>query len=171
MKRTALLSISLATAACAASAPPAPAPHPGPIPVGVAATPPPPPRAATPAHGGDTAVVRAVFHFSDPARPANLRGLENAKRALEALGSTPARFVLVVHGQALSWFRKAEKDNVAPQLAALLATGKVELRVCARTLEENHWQLADILPGAASVPSGSAEVLKLEREGFAYFKP
>ncbi|MFT3764868.1 MAG: DsrE family protein [Minicystis sp.] len=173
--RSALASIALFAAACSAPLPPSPPPHPSPIPVGVPASPvlaaPSPPHAPAPSRADASGAVRAVFHFSDPARPANLRGLENARRALAALGSTPAHLVLVVHGQALGWFRKAEKDNLAEPLAALLATGKVELRVCARTLEENHWQLSDILKGAASVPSGSAEVLKLERDGYAYFKP
>jgi intracellular sulfur oxidation DsrE/DsrF family protein len=91
--------------------------------------------------------------------------------ALKALGDEPARFVLVVHGQALAWFRRAEPDNLAGPLAELLATGKVELRVCSRTLEENHWRLSDILPGAATVPSGTLEVIRLQREGFVYFKP
>jgi intracellular sulfur oxidation DsrE/DsrF family protein len=91
--------------------------------------------------------------------------------ALKAVGDEPARFVLVAHGQALVWFRRAEPDNLAEPLAALLATGKVELRVCARTLEENHWKLSDILPGAAAVPSGTLEVIRLQRDGFAYFKP
>jgi len=91
--------------------------------------------------------------------------------ALDALGDEPAHFVIVVHGQALAWFRRAEPDNLAEPLAALLATGKVELRVCARTLAENHWRLSDILPGASVVPSGTLEVIRLQREGFAYFKP
>jgi intracellular sulfur oxidation DsrE/DsrF family protein len=74
---------------------------------------------------------------------------------------------VVVHSQALAWFRRAEPDNLAEPLAALLATGKVELRVCARTLEENHWNLSDILPGASTVPSGTVEFLRLQRDGFA----
>ncbi len=77
----------------------------------------------------------------------------------------------MVHGPALGWFRRAEPDGLAEPVAQLLATGRVELRVCARTLEENHWTLADIVPGAAAVPSGTVEVIRLQREGFAYFKP
>ncbi|APR83009.1 Hypothetical protein A7982_08358 [Minicystis rosea] len=171
--RIALVFLTTSLAACASFAPPAPPPHPSPIPVGAPATPPPATAAQAPAppRGDASGAVRAVFHFSDPARPSNVRGLENAKRALAALGSTPARFVIVVHGQALNWFRKGEQENLAAPLAALLATGKVELHVCARTLEENHWHISDILPGATTVPSGSAEVLKLERDGFVYFKP
>lgn len=169
MTRRALVVLGIFAAACAPPAPPSPPPHPSPIPVGVPATP--PPHAAAPPAAPANGTLRAVFHFSDPARPATVRGLENAKRALAALGSTPARFVLVVHGQGLNWFRKGEPDNVAAPLAELLATGKVELRVCARTLEENHWKVTDLLPGAVSVPSGSAEVLKLQRDGFVYFKP
>ncbi len=43
--------------------------------------------------------------------------------------------------------------------------------MCARSLDEYHWKIGDILPGARSVPSGTVEVIRLQREGFAYFKP
>lgn len=115
--------------------------------------------------------LRAVFHLSDPSRSAVARGLVNAQNALRALDKEPARFVLVVHGQAMQWLRRGEPENLGPQVAALLATGKVEVRVCQKTLEENHWQLADMVPGASVVPSGTVEVLRLQREGYAYFHP
>jgi intracellular sulfur oxidation DsrE/DsrF family protein len=157
MSRGALLAALVLVAGCAP--PPAPAPPPPPA---VAATAPEPPA------------WRAVFHLSDPGRSANLRGLSNAINGIKAIlaqGDAPIQIVLVVHGPALGWFRRAEPDNLAEPLAQLLATGRAELRVCARTLEENHWTLADILPGAKAVPSGTAEVILLQRQGLAYFKP
>lgn len=142
------------------SAPAASAP--GPAPTG---------DAAPPVHPANGHAWRAVFHLSDPGRPTNARGLQNALNAVKALGDAPIRFVLVVHGPALGWFRKAEPDNLAEPLAQLLATGHVQFEVCERTLEEHHWKLADILPGAEGVPIGTVEVLRLEGLGFAYFKP
>jgi intracellular sulfur oxidation DsrE/DsrF family protein len=152
-----------ALAFVAACAPPPPAPPP-----------PPPPPPAVAATAPETVAWRAVFHLSDPGRPANLRGLQNVSNGIKAIlaqGDAPIQFVLVVHGPALGWFRRGEPDNLAEPLAQLLATGRVELRVCARTLEDNHWTLADILPGAKAVPSGTAEVIRLQGQGFAYFKP
>jgi intracellular sulfur oxidation DsrE/DsrF family protein len=132
--------------------------------------PPPPPPAAVPA-AEPSGPLRAVFHLSEPGRAPSARGLTNALNALKALGDEPARFVLVVHGPAVEWLRRGEPENLGAPLAALLATGKVELRVCGKTLEENHWQLGDLLPGAAVVPSGTLEVLRLQRAGYAYFRP
>jgi intracellular sulfur oxidation DsrE/DsrF family protein len=160
-----LVPLALALSACAPAPVPAPvAPAPAPVPAA-------PPPAPVPVPAAPDATLRAVFHLSDPNRAANLRGLENVRRALDALGAAPARIVLVVHGQAVGWLRRGEPDNLAAPVAALLATGKVELRVCARTLEEFHWQAAELVAGAAVVPSGTLEVLRLEREGFVYFKP
>jgi intracellular sulfur oxidation DsrE/DsrF family protein len=132
-----------------------------------AIAPPPPPPPAPPAKQG----LRAVFHLSDPSRAVVLRGLTNARNAIRALGSEDARFVLVVHGQALAWLRRDEPENLTREASELMATGKVEIRVCARTMEENHWQLGDMLPGLAAVPSGTLEVLRLEAAGYAYFRP
>ena len=156
MTKSLLLLLALGLASCAA--PPIGAPV-------VAAPGVAPP--STPA----AAELRAVVHLSDPSRPANARGLQNVANGLKALGDEPARFVLVVHGQALGWFRRGEPENLGGPLAALLATGKVELRVCAKTLEENHWVLSDLVPGAVVVPSGTIEVLRLQQQGFLYFRP
>jgi uncharacterized protein len=156
--RATLAALALLAGACAAPPPPLAPPPP----------PPPPPSAPSPVPW------RAVVHLSDPGRPANARGLANAMAGIEALaaqGEGPLHVVLVVHGPALGWFRRAEPDNLGEPLARLLAKGHVELRVCARTLADNHWALPDILPGAAVVPSGTVEVIHLQREGFAYFKP
>lgn len=159
---TALL---LGLASCAPPAPPPAAPPAPPAPVA-----PPPPAAAVAPEGS----LRAVFHLSDAGRASNARGLTNALNALnalKALGDEPARLVVVVHGPALEWFRRGEPENLGAPLAALLATGKVELRVCAKTMEENRWLLGDLLPGAKVVPSGTLEVLRLERAGYVYFRP
>ncbi len=88
-----------------------------------ACTPPPPPMAPPPPvvpHAGraGTAACRAgtacrgpvegplaVIHLSNPSRGGS-RGLTK-RNALQALGDEDARFVLVVHGEALTWFRRA----------------------------------------------------------------
>jgi hypothetical protein len=150
-RQLAILTLAIATASACAPAPP------------------PPPAAAQPVAAAGP--LRAVFHLSDPSRSMMSRGLTNAQNALKALGDEPARFVLVVHGQALLWLRRGEPENLGPQVAALLATGKVDLRICKKTLEENHWRLDDMVPGVSVVDSGTLEVLRLQREGYAYFQP
>lgn len=126
---------------------------------------------APPALPEDTASLRAVFHMSEPSRAAVSRGLSNAQNALAALGDENARFVLVVHGQAMQWLRRDQAENLGAQIGALLATGKVDLRVCQKTLDEHHWRLEDLVPGATAVPSGTLEVLRLQRAGYVYFHP
>lgn len=158
MIRPAALALLLATAPACAPAAPAPPP----------ASPPPPAPAATTLPAGP---LRAVFHLSDPGRAANARGLVNALNAIHALGDERARFVIVVHGHAMDWLRRAEPENLGPQVAALLATGMVEVHVCQKTLDENRWQLGDLVPGVSAVASGTLEVLRLQREGYAYFHP
>jgi intracellular sulfur oxidation DsrE/DsrF family protein len=134
-----------------------------------ACAPPPAPPLTPPAPAPQ--MLRAVFHFSDPSRAVTLRGLHNARNALRALGSEDARFVLVVHGQALAWLRRDEPENLAREATELIATGKVQIRACAKTMEENRWQLGDMVPGVTAVPSGTLEVLRLESEGYRYFRP
>jgi hypothetical protein len=48
----------------------------------------------------------------------------------------------------------------------------VEFRVCHNTLESRHIDPANVVAEAKVVPSGVAEIVRLQaREGFVYLKP
>lgn len=143
-------------------------------------SPPSPPAAQAPpavaTSSAHPAVLRAVVHLSEGARGTSVRGLQNVLNALQALArergeQEPAELVIVVHGQAVQWLRRGEPENLGPQVAAVLATGKVAIRVCQKSLDENHWRLEDLVPGPTVVPSGTLEVLRLEQQGYVYFRP
>ena len=47
----------------------------------------------------------------------------------------------------------------------------MEFRVCNNTLKSRHIDPKRVIPEATIVPSGVAEIARLEKEGYVYLKP
>ena len=56
-------------------------------------------------------------------------------------------------------------------LTLLRALAVLVLLLCANALADNKIDHADIWPGCDVVPAGLVEIVRLQREGFAYIKP
>ena len=116
--------------------------------------------------------VRAVYHLSEGAEQAS-RALEYIRNHLEA--DPQSRIVVVAHAAGVDFLMKGArtaKGNEYRGLVEDLELAGVQFRVCEITLRERGLKREQFLPEARFVPSGVAEIARLQgREGYAYLRP
>lgn len=115
---------------------------------------------------------RVVYHITDASRASG--ALHNIRNHLKA--SPGVKIVVVANGAGVDFLLDGAKDkNGNPYDAAIeefAMHDKVEFRVCNNSLEARHIEKSQVIPEATIVPSGVAEVTRLQiREGYAYLKP
>lgn len=112
-----------------------------------------------------------VYHINSNANP--MAALQNIRNHLDA--SPKAHIVVVTHGPGIDFLLEGAKDkngNPYDVVAQELSNRKVEFRVCDNTLRARQIDKNDVIPEATIVPSGVAEVARLQvQEGYAYIKP
>lgn len=114
---------------------------------------------------------KVVYHLNDGSNP--MAALNNIRNHLNA--SPKAKIVVVAHGPGIDFLLDGATDkNGNPYDAVVqeLSNRKVEFRVCNNTLEARKIDKKRVIPEATIVPSGVAEVSRLQiQEGYAYLKP
>ena len=95
--------------------------------------------------------------------------LRNAANYIKALSEERFQLVVVANGPAVTQFTKSNEDFRS--VAAPLQDQGLRILLCANALADNKIDQADIWPGCDVVPAGLVEVVRLQREGFAYIKP
>lgn len=127
---------------------------------------------AVPAEEAPTAPVRAVYHLAD-AEEQPMRALRNLKNHLSA--DPEARLKVVALGQGLQFLvldaEDASGNPYEPFIMELQEAG-VAFVACGNTLRALGLQAEDLVPGVVVVPSGVAEIARLQtREDYAYLRP
>jgi intracellular sulfur oxidation DsrE/DsrF family protein len=116
--------------------------------------------------------VKVVYHVNEDEKQA-LNALRNIGNHLAA--DPTAKIVVVTHAGGIRFLLDGAKDsNGAPFDATVqqLKDKGVDFRVCRFTLERNKIDPAKVIPEAKIVPSGVAEVSRLQfKEGYSYLKP
>jgi len=116
--------------------------------------------------------VKVVYHLNEGI-PQATRSMRNIQNHL-AVDST-ARIVVVAHGAGIDFLLKDAKDTAGNAFIndiEELSLRGVEFRLCNFTLETRKIARSRVVPEAKIVPSGVAEVTRLQaREGYAYLKP
>jgi len=116
--------------------------------------------------------VKVVYHVNEDNKQA-LNALRNIRNHLTADPS--AKIVVVTHAGGINFLLDGAQDaNGAPFEAAVqeLKGKGVDFRVCQFTLQRNNIDPKKVIPEASLVPSGVAEVSRLQfKEGFAYLRP
>lgn len=114
---------------------------------------------------------KVVYHINDGSNP--MAALNNIRNHLNA--SPKAKIVVVTHGPGIDFLLDGAKDkNGNPYDAVVqeLVNRNVQFRVCNNTLEIRKIDRKRVIPEATIVPSGVAEVSRLQsQEGYAYIKP
>ncbi|MCP5267026.1 MAG: DsrE family protein [Burkholderiaceae bacterium] len=115
--------------------------------------------------------IKAVYHINENTK-ANA-ALRNIRNHLDA--DPKAKIVVVTHSKGIDFLLEdAKAPNGAPfaaTVAALKARG-VDFRVCANTLKSRKISPDSVIPEASIVPSGVAEVARLQAvEKYVYVKP
>ena len=116
--------------------------------------------------------IKTVYHVNTGVDSA-AAVLNNIQNHLNA--EPKVRIVVVTHGPGIDFLLDGAKDSKGREFTASVSSlsGKgVEFRVCNNTLVTRNIDPAKLLMESKIVPSGTAEVAKLQaREGFVYLKP
>lgn len=105
---------------------------------------------------------------SDDPKILNL-AMNNAANYKNGLPGESFRMVLVANGPAVRLFTREHADLAAR--GAELADMGLDIRLCANALKGNGIAPDDLWAGCRVVPAGVVEIVRLQREGFAYIKP
>ncbi|MES2129233.1 MAG: DsrE family protein [Pseudomonadota bacterium] len=114
---------------------------------------------------------RAVYHINDNNNPMGV--LRNVRNHLDA--SPKAKIAVVTHSDGINFLLEGAQDkNGNPYevvVQELVARG-VQFKVCNNTLLARKLDKSKVLPEASIVPSGVAEISRLQnQEGYAYLHP
>ena len=122
--------------------------------------------------GGREREDRVVYHIEDTASQAS-SALRYIRNQLEV--DPKAKIVVVAHARGVDFLLKGAHDaNGNPYGVPVedLAFLGVKFEVCEITLRERGLARAQFVPDATFVPSGVAEIVRLQqREGYAYLRP
>ncbi|GAB4398171.1 MAG: hypothetical protein OHK0048_08900 [Rhodoferax sp.] len=122
--------------------------------------------------GAQAQEVKAVYHLTTGIDTA-MGVLGNIRNHLNA--DPKARIVLVANGDGVQFIVANAKDSKGREFAGVvsdLANRGVEFRICNNTLQARGIDPGKLLMEAKVVPSGVAEVAKLQSvEKFSYIKP
>ena len=115
---------------------------------------------------------KVVYHINDTAEQAD-NALRNIGNHLEV--NPKARIVVVTHARGVDFlFDGAKNKNGNPYNIAVeeLKRRGVQFDVCEITLRNRNLTRGKFIPEASFVPSGVAEITRLQqREGYAYLRP
>jgi intracellular sulfur oxidation DsrE/DsrF family protein len=119
----------------------------------------------------DTAADKFVYQIGS----ADVTAIALQNIAFHLAAAPTAHIVVVTHNDGVDFLLKGASDRSGtpfePRVAALAAKG-VEFRVCNNTLNVRRIPASRVISVAALVPSGIAEVGRLEaKEGYSYIKP
>ena len=118
------------------------------------------------------AQIKAVYHLSEGIPQAS-RAIGNIRNHLNA--DPTAKIVVVTHGLGIDFLLDGATNQMDQPFAGSVSdlVGKgVEFRVCNNTLVSRKIPAEKVQMEAKVVPSGVAEVAKLQaKEGFVYLRP
>jgi len=118
------------------------------------------------------AQVKVVYHLSEGVPQAS-RAIGNIRNHLAA--DPTAKIVVVTHGLGIDFLIDGATNQLDQPFAggvSDLANKGVEFRVCNNTLVSRKISADKLVMEAKVVPSGVAEVARLQaKEGFVYLRP
>jgi intracellular sulfur oxidation DsrE/DsrF family protein len=126
---------------------------------------------AAPASGSrvDGKTYHVVFEMTEP-EPEKWAGtVKNVDHLIKALGAQNVAVEVVMHGPGIAAVTKDQGAGVAADFARLRKEG-VFLAACHNSLEGKHIAPSNVQASFTIVPSGVAEVVKKQHEGWQYLK-
>ncbi len=116
--------------------------------------------------------VKVVYHVNTGIE-STAAILNNVRNHLNA--DPTAQITVVTHGPGIDFLLEGAKDSKGREFSGVvgdLASKGVQFRVCNNTLEVRKIDASKVLMEAKIVPSGVAEVARLQaKEGYVYLKP
>jgi intracellular sulfur oxidation DsrE/DsrF family protein len=121
--------------------------------------------------GSDAGSDAVVYHLSEGLAQAS-NGLRNVGNHLEV--NPNAKIVVVAHAQGVDYLFKGAKDgngNKFEDIVERLKQQGVRFDVCEITLRNRKLSRDQFIADATYVPSGVAEISRLQHQGYSYIKP
>ena len=95
--------------------------------------------------------------------------LGNIENYMLALPGETFHVVLLANGPAVKLFRKANFS--AAQTVARLHEKGAKFKLCANSLKKFAIPAEELIEGCEAIQAGIVEIVRMQREGFAYVKP
>lgn len=111
---------------------------------------------------------KVVFQVSDADPQKWNLTLNNAKNVADELGEDAVDMEIVVYGPGIGMLKG--DSPVGKRVADALKSG-VKVVACENTMKAQKLVYADMLPNIDYVPAGVVELMKRQREGYAYVRP
>ena len=111
---------------------------------------------------------KVVFQVSDAEPQKWMLTLNNARNVLDELGEDAVDMEIVAYGPGIGMLKG--DSPVAKRIADALKVG-VKVVACENTMKVQKVERADMLPSIGYVSAGVVELMKKQREGFAYIRP
>lgn len=111
---------------------------------------------------------KVVFQVSDGDPKKWGLALNNVKNVQEALGKENVTIELVAYGPGIGMLKF--DSEMATRITDAVAAG-AKIVACEVTMKGQHLTPADMHPDIGYVPGGVIELMKLQRDGYAYIRP
>ncbi len=120
---------------------------------------------------------KVVYHINYPGGPDDKKyrgALRNIQNHINAVGADNMDIKVVMHGNGLGLLMSAKENQKLQSAVTSLKTQNVEMHVCANTLRGRKISYENDLFEVFEddiVPSGVAELSRLQQMGYTYIKP
>ena len=127
---------------------------------------------------------KVVYHINAYGAAEQTAALRNIQNHINAVGAANLDLKVVLHGDGLSLLlppdavegTKMKEGNATDEMAARIAGLKqqgIQFEICANTLKGRQVALEDLYDASEDdvVPSGVAELARLQSMGYNYIKP
>ena len=123
-----------------------------------------------PAKHGQAAAQRekVVFQMSDGDPKKWNLALNNAKNVQDDLGAKNVEIEIVAYGPGIGMIKL--DSEAANRVGEAIASG-VRVVACENTMTNMKLKKADMLPSLGYVPAGVVELMRRQKEGYAYIRP
>jgi len=112
--------------------------------------------------------VTVVIQVSDADPKKWNLALNNAKNVQDDMGKDKVEIEIVVYGPGIGMLKL---DSEAAQRVDQAIESGVKIVACENTMKGQKLTRADMLPTIAYVPAGVVELIKKQKEGYAYIRP
>lgn len=117
---------------------------------------------------------KVVYHINTDDDKTINAALGNVQNHIQAVGKENVEMVVVMHGNGVDLLKKANKDPDLQSKVINLKNQKVAMKVCGITLQKKNIDYKNDLFDVGKedvVPSGVAELARLQGKGYVYVKP
>ena len=111
---------------------------------------------------------KVVIQVSDADTAKWNLALSNAKNVQQAYGADKVDIEIVTYGPGIGMLKS---DSVIAKRIDESKQSGIAIVACQNTMKGMKLTSADMLPNTSYVPSGVVEIIKKQKEGYAYIRP